>query len=544
MSQQQVSYEAEKVRGIPLINGHLIHDKMKGILDKILEANENNGTPDYEIRNVQFLPEESNDGSIGRFVYETKMVLIYMVSLFKLSSDITKDKMNGLSIVGGAWLDLMFVLAHEVAHAVAWKQDPDLVKEMLTSKPQELEDDCNEMAAGILSAMAEDDSIDMEPPEFKDIPFIPDMFMQTVAMASTDPELKNGAMRQLEMFDNNCFYSGDDDEPDISSVKKFFLLLPSKDETSAQGTTEVKFESGDPAEDKDPAPEVVNNVDPFQTVTAQEPEESTVSPETMMLENMQVAFDKFDSGLPPDRDISDAERYDEAYAMSEFVGNDEDDDVPVSANPPAAPMVNQSVPVMESCSSGPVPGSTTTVVVNDPPRGNKSVYQTVYEALNEHIWRFCHPANVAQGGLLLLASPIQISSHLLNAAGFTKYRTCAAPNNYRWVEMPIQTVSDEHCKDQTFGVIHPIIYKNSQVPGFALFHAKLGKCVKLTPQNPNKTKPSGELSKWAIAARNGNKVSWISIEPNMEEKHAAQTAGMPIQDKWAARIQNGVYEKL
>lgn len=538
MEQKQTTATLETIRGVPIVNGHLIHERMKSVFSSVLEANENDGNPDYEISAVRILPEESDDSSIGRFTYDTKEVVIYMVSLFNLASELTKDKASKLSTLGGCWLDLMFTFSHEVAHSVAWKQDQELVAELMKSNPDELENDCNEMAAGVLCAMAEDSTIDLEPPEFKEIPFLAELFSQAIGEAACDPALRHGVAKQLEMYDKNVLYKNGEDAPSVDSVRAYFLnVLAGKDETSAQGTTEVKFKNGDPAIDQTPI--VEPNVDPFKTTTQGNVEQinvsNSVSPEQTMLKEMQAKFDSFNSNLPPDRMEGPAEMEDEVFAMSAF----EREETPMETQgdwvKPAATWNNYSTPRPGPAQINPLTAPRPTNEASQPfaPQtmavspmtstmvgAQKSVYQQTYEALDAHLWKFCHPANPAVGAAGVVANPIKLDEKLLMATGFTKcgLRISGPNQNYQIISADIVN-----------GVIHPIQYKNSGLAAFALFHARSGTWVKVIPQNPNKSgdEPNG-LSSHANLARAGNKISWVVRDP----------------ETWLAKIVNGTYERM
>ena len=213
-----------------VVGGHLISDKMFNIMSMILTSPDLFGP--YGINQITF-SENQPEGKFGQYAVEGSEITINLQRHFDAACKSIQQEEDvvakNLSFRANLWYDLLFTIAHEAVHAVAWINDAETVKEKRSTEQgkKELEDDCNELAKETLVDLFRD--YDCEPATIAEEPFFGTRFMQFFIQEIKDKD-SDWAIRQSIMIDSDFIHYDENVNDGLRTMKEWIrLTVPEKD---------------------------------------------------------------------------------------------------------------------------------------------------------------------------------------------------------------------------------------------------------------------------------------------------------------------------
>jgi hypothetical protein len=236
-----------------VFGGHLVHPKALNALRALIEAE----GEAFRARAVAFVEEESSDGRIGCWMSDLKMIVIYLGSLLEESKKRCLENPNGMAVMAECWVNLIYVMAHEIGHALADVHGEGATKE-------EIEASCEEYGAEKFEALVESNEVDVEPPPNREVPFLPTRFVTWLAKAAEEEKLRPWVAKQMEMFDADAMF--DPEAGSVDTMKSFIDACPGLEQRrKEQSSVEVKMSApeDEPAPEPRESVETIAGTDPF-----------------------------------------------------------------------------------------------------------------------------------------------------------------------------------------------------------------------------------------------------------------------------------------
>lgn len=438
--------------------------------------------------------------------------------VIEISQGESSKEAKFVSFRSEAWKSILAGFFHELHHASAFLENPDLLRESEDAKDEE-EDRADDFARTMLFTLAKE--YDIEPSftgEMDDI--IDKRWADEIELAQTDDdeELQEWAKIQNYMRENGLFMhipEEDNDDFNITNFKDLLHCMSGDDENDEEWLKNTNGISST-------IPGSVNVTE--VTMEQPMPQDSAYTINTAPQEPMDE--------IPWDTDEVPG-----MQGVAEIYNHTTTPTTPAVA-PPTAPATQTPTapPMAPSMESAPTtnPAAIVGESMYQPPKMSNEAFQAaikgLYLKIYEHIFNGC---GYNPGVNPFFTQGARIAEQLpLTEAERQIVKEMVCYNNQG------QRTPGTKATNWVSGVF---IDKAMTLPGFDLtLTDPNGTQVsrKFIPQNPNKTKQDGSLSMTAQWAREGHKILWIINPDNKDKQYAMRVMDGEVQSnisgQWAA----------
>jgi len=196
-----------EVCGINVFGCKLIHVKVLEILEDMFSREKDTKLV------ALFFSTTGPAGLYGEYLPDIKAAVINVSHC--LNEAIRKVMRNDnlkLNVLHTAWTNILWAVAHELFHDVAWATEPEMADK------HDMEDESHDYAGNMIEVLAREGDIEM--PEVEKLGWLYDTLMETLVSMSANNEafVKN----QQAMIKDGLMFKGDNTE--CKTMKEYFVL--------------------------------------------------------------------------------------------------------------------------------------------------------------------------------------------------------------------------------------------------------------------------------------------------------------------------------
>jgi len=564
-----------------VFNVDIVHPKIVAILGHALNSEKFAGGVMNIVFRADGWPKKSTDNNELKDLFGAANVdmagfAVNLPTHFNEAFKTVMEKDQSLSLMASFWTELLITMFHEIYHLGMWRRGMQINSEADVKNEDTM---ANEWAKTMMLEIVVDENIDTTPPTIQECPLFLHLFSEKNDEANewTDDNAVSQWLHQLDMVDSGWVWKDEELDQGLRNYDEYIVtefgvadvpvkfengdgekvVITNKDTGSTEG---MEVSSMNDLIPKTPAvvkTEAVEVATPsLDAAKAAKDERVLGTPEvpTQLQENIAAVKAAFGTPVEPvvpvvpvpvaetTTPITDPGNplADVDPEMLELLGYEEsgeiDNSIGLAAAAPVTPVtpVTPVVPEAHEAPTYTAPAATTAPNETqdfDPAQVGVALH-AVYKRLFDHIFNKCGWTGQGFSNVGAVLEPIAITD-IPGAAQLVVAMDTVDQYGKSLADAPAQ------------GSVKGLVFTKTGLPAYHLT-IKTGSVTiirRLVPQNPHKTNGSGQLTKPAIEASNGNCIGWVI---DGTDKRQVNAIGQPVNngDQFKMKYLNGVLINL